>query len=304
MEDKEFKEAVAGVMKDKNQREALAQLIIEYIQPNHLSGEIIGALLPTRAMSLGDQLVKRVRRGIEVRTWVPGSMSLKSEVTLTDRINWNLDSAIVSVMANEWELAAGEIGTIADMKREASLKLRDYYFTKMFTALSTIWNSVNTPLNYTDCGGNITQVALENMIQRINNTTPGAKAIVGVRSALTPLTKFAPFYPGSVANTVPSQTMLDEVLRTGWIGQYMGVPVVAVNQLYDNLEDYNAMLPTDRILIVGETVGEFITYGPERSKEYVDNVPTPPYWNLDIIQQFGMIIDNVNGIGVLKVTAS
>lgn len=33
MEDKELKEAIAGVMKDKTQRDALAQLLVEYIQP-------------------------------------------------------------------------------------------------------------------------------------------------------------------------------------------------------------------------------------------------------------------------------
>ena len=29
--------------------------------------------------------------------------------------------------------------------------------------------------------------------------------------------------------------------------------------------------------------------------------PTPPYWNLEIFQQFGMIVDRAEGIFVLKV---
>lgn len=302
MDETKFKEAIAEKMKDRSQREALAELIVEYVQPNHITADYVGMLLTTRNLKPGDSLVKKLRKGIEVRTWVPGSMSLKSEITVTDRINWVLDSAIVSVTANEWELESGEIGTVADMKREASLKLKDYYFNKIFTALSTVWTAANTPSNYVDVGGTLTQTALENMINTINQTTSGAKAIVGLRSDLAPLTKFGPFYPGSVANSVPSQAVLDEVLRTGWLGQYMGVPVIAVNQIYDNLEDYNALLPTGRILVIGENVGEFITYGPEKTKEWTDMRPTPPYWNLDIVQQFGMIIDNAMGIGVIKVS--
>lgn len=91
-------------------------------------------------------------------------------------------------------------------------------------------------------------------------------------------------------------------MQTGMIGRYYGVPIVAINQVYDNPEDYNALLPTNRILVTGENVGEFITYGPERSKEWTDMEPTPPYWHMDIVQQFGMIIDNAQGIGVLAVS--
>jgi hypothetical protein len=306
MEDTKFKEAVAGIMKDKNQREALAQIIIEYVQPNHISNDFMSLLLDTRALNPGDTLVKKVRRGVDVRTWVPGSMSLKSEFTVSDRINWVLDAAIVSLTANEWELESGDLGTVESMKSEALMKLKDYYFNKVFTAMSTIWSAGNTPSNYTDCGGVLTQSALENMIQAINNTTSGAKAIVGVRSSLIPITKFGPFWgdaPAATGNHFAwSDSILTEVLSTGWLGKYMGVPVIALNQVYNNLEDYTPLLPTDKVLVIGDKVGEFITYGPEKSKEWTDMRPTPPYWNLDIVQQFGMIIDNAMGIGVLKVT--
>jgi hypothetical protein len=74
-----------------------------------------------------------------------------------------------------------------------------------------------------------------------------------------------------------------------------------LNQTYDNLADHNPQLPTDRILVIGEKVGEFITYGDEKPKEWVDMRPTPPQWNFDIFAQFGFIVDNADGIYVLKV---
>ena len=67
----------------------------------------------------------------------------------------------------------------------------------------------------------------------------------------------------------------------------------------DNPDDYNALLPTDKVLVIGEKVGEFITYGDVKEKQWSDMNPTPPQWLLEIYQQFGMIIDNAQGIYVI-----
>lgn len=99
MDKSKFEEAVAGLMKDRGKRDALAQLIVEYIQPNHATTEFMDLILDTRSLTAGDSLVKKIRKGIKVHTWVPGSISLKSEITVSDRMNYVLDAAIVSVMA-------------------------------------------------------------------------------------------------------------------------------------------------------------------------------------------------------------
>jgi hypothetical protein len=186
------------------------------------------------------------------------------------------------------------------MRQEAMAKLSDYYVNKTFTALSSIWSAANTPSNYTNVGGHITQVALDNAIETINQTTPGAKAILGVRSALTPIAKFGAWNSNAVLNaTVASQSVLDEYLKTGWLGSYLGVPLVALPQQWDNPEDHNALLPVDKILVIGYKVGEFITYDAPRTKEWTDWEPTPPYWHMDILSGFGFMIDNAEGIFVL-----
>ena len=65
---------------------------------------------------------------------------------------------------NLWELQSGEIGTIADIRREMQSKLTDYYVNKAFTALTNIWTASNTPSNYTSVGGSLTATALKNAI--------------------------------------------------------------------------------------------------------------------------------------------
>lgn len=93
-----------------------------------------------------------------------GSKHLSSEITVTDRINFALEGAQVGVNYNLFELLSGEIGTIADIRREMQSKLTYYYVTRAFTALTNIWTASNTPSNYTSVGGSLTATALKNAI--------------------------------------------------------------------------------------------------------------------------------------------
>jgi hypothetical protein len=182
-----------------------------------------------------------------------------------------------------------------------SAKLRDYYLGKVYSSLTTIWNSVNTPNNYTAVGGNITATALENAIDRINQTTSGVKAVIGTRKAMTPITKFGAFWSDGT-NVGYAPETIREIMANGMLGKYYGAPLIAIDQIYDNPWDYNALLPEDKILVIGEGVGEFITYGDVKTKEWTDMRPTPPQWYLELYQQFGMIIDRADGIFVLDVS--
>lgn len=295
----EVKEAIAGLMKDRSKREALAEMMVEYVQPNHITLDIISMLLNTRQMNPGDILVKKVRKGLKVWTHVPGAIPLKGEITVSERANYILDMAVIGAQANEWELESGEIGTVQSIRSEMMLKLRDYYLNKTFSALSTIWTATNTPSNFTSLGGAVTQTALVNAIDAINQTTTGAKVIVGSRAALQPITAFTYWHSNATTGTEMVQSMAEEVIRTGRLGQFYGVPILAIDQVYDNPEDHNKLIPEDKILIIGQNVGDFVLFGPARTKEYTDPRPTPPTWNCDISQQFGFIIDNAEGIYVL-----
>jgi hypothetical protein len=279
----EQKVAVASYMKDEGKRQALAEFLVEYVDVNHLPTSLISLLLDTRSLKYGDQLVKKVRKGIRVHTLVPGATHMKSEITVSERMNYVLDGAIVGVQANEWDLKSGELGSVESIRGELEAKLRDYYLGKVFTMLTSVWTLTNTPSNYISAGGSLTAADLVTGINTINQTVAGgAKAIVGTRAALQPITTFGAFWSDGTSNyDVPSQ--LEEVMKTGWLGKFYGVPVVVLDQVYDNPEDYNKLLPEDKVLIIGEKVGEFITFGEVQSKEWTDMRPTPPYWNLELL---------------------
>jgi len=302
---KEQKQAWATAVKDPNSRDALAELLVEYIQPNHLTNTFMSLLLDTRALQPGDSLVKKMRKGIRVHTLVPGAVHLASEITVSERMNYILDGASVKVTYNQWELERGDIGTVSEIRNEMRAKLADYYFNKVFTALSSVWQAGNTPNNFTNLGTAITATALEDGIDEINYRGGGAKLVIGTRRALQAITKFGGFWDsGTTAAATPHAPIpgvLEEIRQTGWVGRYYGVPVVGLDQIFDNPEDYNALLPENKVLVVGNRVGEFITYGDVRQKNWEDMNPTPPQFFLELYQQFGMIVDNAQGIYVIQV---
>lgn len=74
---KNLNQAVAEVVQTaqsagRQPRTAFAEMIVEVIEPNHLSLEIFSAFMPTRTLNVGDSLARRVRKGnYAVRTMVP-----------------------------------------------------------------------------------------------------------------------------------------------------------------------------------------------------------------------------------------
>lgn len=296
---KKMEEAFASILK-KGDKEALAALLIEYVQPHHLTVDFVGMLLNARSLKPGDSLVKKLRKGIEVRTLVPGSIHLASEITVRERMNYVLDGADVKVSYDEWDLENGNIGTVQSISTEMMAKLRDYYQQKVFTALTSVWTASNTPDNYTAVGGSLNETVLKAAIDNINQTVGKVKAVVGVRSALTPITTFGAFWKdtgGSTYHGVDSQ--LEKVMKEGWLGTYYGAEIIALNQEWDNPEDYNTLIPTDKVLVIGDNVGEFITYGEPKWKQWTDMEPTPPRFFMEVYQQFGLMIDKAMGIHVL-----
>lgn len=302
MEDK-VKLALASLSQTEASRKALAGAIIEWVKPNQIATDVVGLFLNTRQLQAGDMLVKRLRKpGIRVRKYVPGTIHLHDEIAVSDRVNYVLDGHVVKVMVNMWDLERGELGTVQDIRQDMVNSLTKFFAMKVFYALSTVWNSTNTPDNYTEVSGSLSKAALDDAIDRINYRAGSVRAIVGVKNSLLPITEFAGYstYDG---HKQYSDTILTEALSNGWIGRYRGVSnIIGLEQQWDNPEDNTPMIPEQYVLVVGGNAGEFVTFGDVMWKDYVDNRPTPPYFVLEAVVQWGLVVDWAENIFVIKIT--
>jgi hypothetical protein len=301
MTDEQVKTALASLTRDEASRRDLASVIIEWIKPNHLTTDLISLFLDTRSLMPGDMLVKKLRKpNVKVRRFVPGTVHLADEIEVSDRVNYILEGNIVKVMCNLWDLERGEIGTVQEIRQEMTSKLVDFYAGKVFTLLSTVWGATNTPDNYAEVSGDLTKTALDAAIDRINYRAGGVRAIVGVKNSLLPITEFAG-YATYDSHKQMSDPILTEALSEGWIGKYRGVNnIVGLSQTWNNPEANTALLPEDYVLVIGNNAGEFVTFGDPQWKEYTMMEPTPPYFVLEAFQSWGLIVDNAEGIYVIR----
>lgn len=299
--DIKLKESVAALLGDRSKRQALAELIVEYVNPNHIGIDFVSMLLTTRTLNPGDSLVRRVRKGVKVYTLVPGSVPMASQITVSERINYVLDGLVTRVSYSDWDIQNGTIGTVDEIRAEMLAQLRDAVQNKVFNALTTVWNGVNTPDNYLSVGGPVTATVLEDAINRVVDVTGGVQAVVGVRSLMNPITKFGAFVDNGAASPtyegVPDQ--MQKVVDNGFLGKYYGANLIYLNQAYNNPEDHAALLPTDKILVIGKNAGEFITYGNMYTDQYTNHQPVPPEWVLTSAMQIGLMLDACEGIYVI-----
>lgn len=298
--EQEIQAALASV--SKKDPEALAAMIVEVFQPQHIALDAIGLILNTRSLQPGDMLMKRCRKGITVRTLYPGAIHLSNEVTVEDRAWYNLEGMDVKVHVSEWDLESGQIGTMAEIESEMRAKIRDYYINRVITLVSSLWTVANTPNNYVSVGGPLTAAVLEAGIDEVNYRTGGVRAVIGVKRVMAPITKFAQYTPYVGApNTwgVPVPSAIEEVRRTGFVGTYYGTTIIGLDQQFDDPRTGLPLLPEHAIAVIGNNVGEFITYGDIKSKSWTDWAPTPPVRFLELWSQFGMIIDRQEGIYII-----
>lgn len=303
----------------RTDRRAFAEVITEYVDPVYLSLDLLGNFMGTREMNFGEILVKRFKGKYHVQQIVPGQITLGEQIVVRDKaVSMNLDILSAKAEYNELELQhGGPQFTPEQVRQDVQAALREQLLMRTWNALGNIWSSGNASAltisgtsvsNYQAAGGPLTATLLDTAIDHVNYWSGSVRAIIGTESALAPLSEFGQYrvigttFDNFVAtNGQPAGTM-QNVSPYGSgpkaVESYRGVSnIVRIPQIFNNTEYPPVpLLPTDFVLVIGEDVGEFITYGGPQFKEFVDQRPTPPYWNYETWIQFGMMIWNAKGI--------
>lgn len=314
MNQNELLKSVAEVAKtagtSSNQKSAYAELIIELLEPQHLTLDLFSTFMPTRNAQEGDVVIKRVRRGrYAVQSMVPGTNHLTNQPTqLHDYHSYVYDRLISGVRESLWNVQQGKTQTVQDLRNQLQLDITDALVTKVFTLLSTVWNSIDTPTHYVETA-TLTGAVVEELIENVMDTAGNVRAIMGTRRALRPMYEFAGFREyaytdGSGLIAYPVTDKLMEYLNTNRIAAYKGVPIIELPQVFRNqLPNLRErLIPDDKILVIGENAGEIITYGDVRYQDYTDNAIQPPDYVLHAYQSYGMVVDMPENIGVIKLT--
>ena len=278
-------------------------------------------------MQFGDILVKRFKGKYNVQQIVPGQITLGQQITVRDKaVSMNLDILAAKASYNELELQnGGPQFTPEQVRSDVRKALEEKILMRTWNALANIWTAGNasaltipgaTYSNFIDASGPLTSTALDHAIDHVNYWSGSVRTIVGTEAALAPLTEFGQYKIISSTNNVDSYVTINGQPSGTYqsispfgngpkgVETYRGVSnIVRVKQIFDNTEyPPTPLLPDDYVLVVGDNIGEFITYGGPQTKEWTDMEPTPPYWNFETWVQFGMMIWNARGLVKIKVT--
>lgn len=308
-------------------RAAFAEVITEYVDPVYLTLDLANTFMNSRAMNFGEILVKQFKGKYHVQQIVPGQITLGEQVTVRNKaVSYNLDILGAGAMYNELELRnGGPSFTPEAVRNDVQKALAEKILLRSWNALANIWNTTNataltisgaTNSQFIDAGGPLTSTALDAAIDHVNFWSGRVRTIIGTEAALAPLSTFGQYklISGSLSDNYvqidgrPAFTFqnVSPFQGTGGYGveSYRGVSnIVRVKQIFDETEYPPVpLLPNDYILVIGDDIGEFITYGGVETKEWTDMEPTPPYWHYFIYQQFGMMLWNARGLVKIKVT--
>lgn len=315
MDNKELHKAIAETAKTAGQsaskRSAYAELMIELIEPNHLTLELFRTFMPARQANLGDVPVKRVRRGrYPVQSMVPNTAHLVANPPdVQDYHTFIFDRLITGVRESTWNLENNPITTTENIRNGMRADLSDAIIAKIFSLLSTTWNSTDTPSNYSTTA-NLTYAQLDTMIENVMYTAGDVKAIIGTRRAVRDIYEFAGFreyaYAAGGVNNIayPVNPFLLEYLNTNRVSVYKGVPIIELPQVFrnrlPNLRE--ALIPEDKILVIGADAGEILMYGDITYQDYTDMTVQPADYVLHGWMQYGLVVDMPENIGVIKLT--
>jgi hypothetical protein len=321
--EKELKRAVAELSKtaglpESGGKSKYAEMIVQLVQPNHLTLDLIRAFLNVETFNRGDQFTKRVRRGrYPVRTMVPGAKHLTDVTDFAEKVTYSFDTLIAGTNRNIIEIRNGEVGTVDSMRRDLRNDLFDKLISNVFNLTSTVWNSSDTPSNFIDASGTgLTKAATDTMIETILETSGDVRAIIGTRKALGNLYEFAQYQEFVLNGTGVDRgwgitDAFYEFTRTNRVTTYKGIPVVELPQTYTNTlrqgtnsgirNPQEKLISDDRVMLIGQNAGTFALIDGVEYQEHIDTSFQPANYQIHCWQSYGIILDAIEQIGIIKV---
>jgi hypothetical protein len=268
---------------DLSLRSALAKKITQKLQNDIEQRDLSGFLLDKEFIPLGTNVEWTLPSKMRVYWHEPGSYAPRTAIF---QKVFTLATEMLSAHP-EYELnqlRAGRYGTIADQTGMAREALLGAINAKTW---STVVGSITSagPNYANDTGGLLTKASLDFAINWANDQAGGgAKAIVGRRHLLNPILDFGSV--GNVDSGVFSDSVKDQILRTGAIGVYRGVPLIPLMQWVDG-NGSNTITNQD-VMVMGSGSGKFVV---QQNLDSLDNIDIDALiWHIHMWTRVGMAV--------------
>jgi len=276
-----FAEEMKEAMKNPEKREAIANKIVKYISDSIDQRDLAALILPREFIPVGTSAEYVVRGKLKAYWHEPGSYAPRTR--MVQKV-FTVPTWMISAHP-EYEISqleAGRYGTAQDQVREAREAILGAINARIWNTLSG--SIATTDRNYFASAAGLTKTALDNAISYVEDQVGGVSAIVGRANLLTPILDFGT--TGSADTGVFDDATKSQVLKTGKIQSYRGVPLVPLPQWRDGFGKLT--ISQNEILVVGRDIGKYVVNQELRSKDAID-VDTL-VWHIHLYMKMGCAV--------------
>lgn len=276
-----FAEELKDAVRDDEKRVAVANKIAKYVSDSIEQRDLASLILPKEVIPVGTSAEYIIRGKLKAYWHEPGSYaprtSMKQRVMTVP--TWMISAHPEYEIS---QLESGRYGTAQEQvtaAREAILGAIN----------ARIWNTITGSItasdaNYFTSTGNFNKSALDNAINYVEDQVGEVKCIVGRRNLLYRMLDWGT--TGTADTGIFSDNMKDQVLKTGKIPAYRGIPIIGLPQWRDGFGKLT--ISQNEIMVVGTDVGKYVVNQELRSKDAID-VDTL-IWHIHLYMKMGCAV--------------
>jgi hypothetical protein len=275
-------EAVQG---SDTERHAVANKIVKYVSDSVEQRDLAALMLPKEVIPVGTSAEFAVPGKLKAFWHEPGSYAPRTQMVqkVFTVPTWMLSAHPEYEIS---QLEAGRYGTAQDQIKAARDAILAAINTRIFTTVAGSVTSTDSNYFTSVAGANkLTKTVIDQAINWVEDQVGGATAIVGRRNILYPLLDFNT--DSSVGDMgVYGDAIKDQIVRTGKLPFYRGLPVIGLQQYRDGFG--HITIPQDTILVLGKDIGKYVVNQELRSKDDID-IDTL-VWHIHLYMKMGVAV--------------
>lgn len=290
----QFATEMRQAIKNPDDRRAVAEKITKSIKDSIDQRDLVSLIMNKERVELGTKVEYTLDSKLKAYWHEPGSYAPRTGMyqKVFTVPTWMV-SAHPAYELNQLE--AGRYGTAQDQIVAARDAILGAINARVWSTLSGAISSSDD--NYATSAGGLTRASVENAINWVEDQVGGVAAIVGRRNLLYNVLGYnVDTSAGDVG--LYSDDMKDQIMKTGRIGTYYGVPLVGLPQWRDGYGKLT--IPQDEVLVVGRDMGKYVVSRDMRSLDDIDIDSLT--WHIHIWMMVGLAVFFPERMYKIKIT--
>lgn len=286
---KKASEAQKSLFTSSDGRAELAELIRVYNEDHWNKHDITPLVFDKKTFKYGERpLFKTHKKGIVAyrtarNSLVPTSHNYEVEFEMT------FDTLGVHVECSQLELKTGRLSSLADLIRGSQEAIETKRIEMVWETLAQTYNATSNKDNYIKTN-TVNKVALDAAINQVRRKVGGRQTLMGDYMLMTEIEEFPEFKS--------LEEVYKEIRDYGVLGTYRACKVVYLPEIINPVSK-KSIVPTDKIMVLGQKIGYSATLGESRAdqkRNFEDQT-----WEYRFEKDFGNVVTRPEGMAVVHI---